>query len=114
MPTSSTRPLQDGPYLDGAAVLKQSIDRLDTKHDTEMVAIVHPEVQATRAALRKLGIKIYEFQAPITSGEIKGEHLRKTIDNSGCCGALELLKLRGYELTMYDRVVLLDMDVVSY
>ncbi len=103
---------KDGPYLDGAAVLKHSIDRLPSKHDVDMVAIVHPKVQTTRAALKKLGINVFEFPPPITSAEIEGEYLRKEIDKSGCCGALELLKLRAYQLTQYDRVVLLDMDVL--
>jgi len=103
---------REGPYLDGAAVLKQSIDRLTTAHDYEMIAIVHPGINATRPALQKLGFRIYEFELPIRSEDIVGEELRTTIDESGCCGAAELLKLCGYRLVEYDRVLLMDMDAV--
>lgn len=103
---------KDGPYLDGAAVLKHSIDMLPSRHNVEMVAIVHPDVQTTRPALVSLGFRLFEFEAPIKSSEIKGKHLRETIDKSGCCGALELLKYRAYQLVQYDRVVLLDMDAI--
>jgi len=44
--------------------------------------------------------------------EIKGKHLRETIDKSGCCGALELLKICAWRLEDYYRVLLLDMDAV--
>lgn len=101
---------KDGPYLDGAAVMKHSIERLSSPHDVEYVAIVHAGVQSTRPSLAKLGMKIVEFEMPLSSSEIRGEHLRETIDKSGCCGTSELLKLRAFQLTQYDRVVLLDMD----
>ena len=38
--------------------------------------------------------------------------MRETFEDSGCCGSLELLKLRAYELVEYDRVLLLDMDAL--
>ncbi|GBG33220.1 Galactinol synthase 1 [Hondaea fermentalgiana] len=103
---------KDGKYLDGAAVLKHSVDMLGSAHDVSFVAIVHPSVTTTRPALRELGIEILEYPEPITSAEIQGKHLRETIDKSGCCGVLELLKLRAFQLTAYDRVVLLDMDTL--
>mmetsp|Transcript_20290 Transcript_20290/g.33187 ORF Transcript_20290/g.33187 Transcript_20290/m.33187 type:complete len:375 (+) Transcript_20290:30-1154(+) len=103
---------KDGNYIDGAAVLKESVSMIPTKHNVDYVAIVHPEVQTTRPTLLKLGFKIREFQAPITSAEIEGKHLRETIDKSGCCGALELLKLQAYTLTEYDKIVLMDMDTI--
>ena len=96
---------KDGPYLDGAAVLAHSVIMSKSKYDIEFVAIVHPGVVTTRPALSQLGFKIMEFEQPIFSKEIEGEYLRKEIDKSGCCGATELLKLRAYELDMYDRVL---------
>lgn len=103
---------KDGNYLDGAAVLKHSVDMLGSAHDVDFVAIVHPQVTKTRNALQDLGVKIFEYPEPIKSSEIQGKHLRDTIDKSGCCGILELLKLRAFELVQYDRVVLLDMDAL--
>lgn len=101
---------KDGPYLDGAAVLVQSVIETKSKYAMDIVAIVHPGVQTTRQSLKDIGFKVIEFAPPIRAEDIRGEHLRKTIDNSGCCGSLELLKLRAYELVEYHRVLLLDMD----
>jgi len=102
----------DGPYLDGAAVLQHSIRMTNSIHDISMVAIVHPGVVTTRPALTKLGFNIIEFPPPITSAEIKGKHLRETIDKSGCCGTLELLKLYAWKLEQFDRVLAMDMDTI--
>jgi len=102
----------DGPYLDGAAVLQHSIRMTNSIHDVSMVAIVHPGVVTTRPALAKLGFEVIEFPPPITSAEIKGKHLRETIDKSGCCGTLELLKLYAWKLEQFDRVLAMDMDTI--
>lgn len=103
---------KDGPYIDGAAVLAESVLMMKSMHDVEMVAIVHSEVQETRPALLRLGYKIREFELPINSSEIKGKSVRERIDKTGCCGAQELLKLRAYQLSEYDRVVAMDMDTL--
>lgn len=108
---------KDGPYLDGAAVLAQSVLRTGSKYDVEMVAMVHAGVNTTRPMLKRLGFRVIEFEQPITSDEIQCDspakcHLKNTIDKSGCCGTLELLKLRAYQLHQYHRVLLLDMDTV--
>jgi len=103
---------KDGKYMDGAIVLKHSIDMQDSLWDVSFVAIVHPNVTTTRSALEKIGWTIREFTVPIKSSEIHGKELRETIDKTGCCGAAELLKLRAYQLTEFDRVVLLDMDTL--
>ena len=103
---------KDGPYLDGAAVLMHSVRLVKSRHDIEFVAIIHAGVQSTRAGLVSLGFKLHEFTMPINSSEIQGKYLREEIDKSGCCGAGELLKLRAWQLTEYDRVIALDMDAV--
>eukprot|EP00516_Mucochytrium_quahogii_P006339 CAMPEP_0203758054 /NCGR_PEP_ID=MMETSP0098-20131031/10830_1 /ASSEMBLY_ACC=CAM_ASM_000208 /TAXON_ID=96639 /ORGANISM=" , Strain NY0313808BC1" /LENGTH=387 /DNA_ID=CAMNT_0050650301 /DNA_START=38 /DNA_END=1204 /DNA_ORIENTATION=+ len=103
---------KDGDYLDGAAVLKESIGRIKTVHEIHYVAIVHVNVSSTLPKLKKLGYEVFSYEAPVVSSEIEGEYLRKEIDKSGCCGALELLKLRAYTLPNFDRVVLLDMDTL--
>jgi len=103
---------KDGPFLDGAAVLKESVELLRSIHRKEFVAIVHSGVQETRPALERVGFKIMEFEPPLSSSEIEGKHLRETIDNSGCCGTLELLKLRAFQLLEYDRIILTDSDFI--
>ncbi len=119
--TSNTRKMKiaiaitvtrDGPYLDGAAILQHSMVMTKSRHDIEFVAIVHKEVQTTRPALKALGFKIIEYLPPILSSDIRGRHLRESIDGSGCCGALELLKIRAYQLVQYDRVLVMDMDAI--
>lgn len=103
---------KDGDYLDGAAVLQHSFRLTKSRHDVDYVAIVHKDVKTTRDALASLGFIIHEYEQPIFSSEIQGKHLRETIDKSGCCGALELLKLRAYQLIQYDKVLLMDMDAI--
>ena len=97
-------------YLDGAAVLKQSVVAAKSKYDIDMIAIVHPSVQKSRAFLVKLGYIVVEKKWPFTSAGIKRKHLRETIDKSGCCGMSELIKLGAWEFEQYHRVMLLDSD----
>ena len=100
------------PYIDGAAVLQHSIRMTNSVHNITMVAIVHSGIVTSRPVLARLGFEIIEFPLPITSAEIKGEHLRDTIDKSGCCGALELLKLCAWKMVQFDRVLVMDMDTI--
>ena len=100
----------DEPYLDGAAVLKQSMEQTHSAWDIDFVAIVHPSVKLARAPLVKLGYKIREKRWPFDSSGIKKAHLRETIDKSGCCGMAELIKLSAWEMVQYHRVMLLDSD----
>jgi len=67
---------RDGPYLDGAAVLQHSVRMTKSRHEIEMVAIVHAGVQTTRPALESLGFRIIEFPPPVESKDIVGKHLR--------------------------------------
>lgn len=93
-------------------MLQHSVRMTKSRHDIEMVAIVHKDVKTTRPGMEKLGFRLIDFSPPILSSEIRGQHLRETIDASGCCGALELLKLCAWKLTDYDWVVAIDMDAV--
>jgi len=101
---------QDGPYVDGAAVLAQSIRRLTWDFEIELVAIVYIEAIKCRTPLEYLGFRIIEKDVPVKPSEIQGEFLRNNIGKNGCCGEKELLKLYAYTLTEYYRVVHLDMD----
>jgi len=103
---------KDGPYLDGVAVLKQSILNTHPCVQFEFVAIVWSNVTESRPGLKSLGFILREFAPPLLAKDIRGKELRETIDKTGCCGSMELLKLRAYQLSEYDRVLLLDMDAM--
>ncbi|GAB5031602.1 Hypothetical protein NocV09_00601550 [Nannochloropsis oceanica] len=102
----------DGPYMDGAAVLAHSIRKAstDSKYGIDLIAMVHPNVTTSRAALMRAGWKVLERDIPLDINEIQGDYLRERIAKNGCCGATELLKLYAWRLTDYHRVVHLDMD----
>eukprot|EP00041_Stephanoeca_diplocostata_P024134 m.604503 g.604503 ORF g.604503 m.604503 type:complete len:203 (+) comp22459_c0_seq16:140-748(+) len=46
--------------IDGAAVLAESLLRTDSKYHFEFIAIVHPEIQASRKPLQEIGYLIVE------------------------------------------------------
>jgi hypothetical protein len=111
-----------GTYQDGAAVLAHSAGALRSRHRLDLVALVraHPDSTA-RAPLQRLGYRVIEAPVPVRVSEIAGTHLRRTIDEgysagskspTGCCGIAELLKLHGYLLVEFDRVLLLDADAI--
>ena len=110
---------QDGPYVDGAAVLAHAVMRGWTagangtaipsaataagaepsELDYELVAIVGRNVSASRLPLAFLGYRIIERPLPVELSEISPGFLRDRVAASGCCGADELLKLWAYTLT---------------
>ena len=78
-------------------------------YDISLIALVHPLVKE-RGVLVKLGYHVIEVPLPINITAIDGKFLREHINNNGCCGATELIKLSSYRLTQYDRVVHMDAD----
>ncbi len=54
---------------------------------------VHPLVTTARPLLAKLGYSVIEAPLPINVTAISGKFLREKINNNGCCGASELIKL---------------------
>jgi hypothetical protein len=88
----------DGRYVDGAAMLAESIHRIQNRSGAylyEMVAAVTPSVQRARPVLSALGYTVLEKEVPVKVEEIEGKHLRDSIVGSGCCGVDELIKLAG-------------------
>ena len=109
---------KDGNFQDGAAVLAYSILKhsqpkqqhsIADSYDISFVAFVHPLVK-DRDSLRKIGFHVIEAPLPINVTAIHGKFLREKINNNGCCGAAELIKLSSYRLTQYDWVVHMDAD----
>lgn len=101
---------------EGAAVLKHSIHMtslhgdLGGRYDYKMHAIVHPSAAGCVAPLVELGYDVVERDTPVQVDEIKGDFLRSRIENNGCCGIKELIKLEAYTFTEYPVVVHLDLD----
>ncbi|CAM9249820.1 unnamed protein product, partial [Phaeothamnion confervicola] len=111
-----TRDDAAGPYLDGAAVLAQSIDEVcgapTARYSCDLVAFVTLEVIAARPALAALGFRVLERPLPVPLVEVRDAATRAKLEKGGCCGAAELLKLYSYTLTEYAWVVHLDTDVL--
>eukprot|EP00937_MAST-01D_sp_MAST-1D-sp2_P005635 g5635.t1 len=108
--TSDPKPGNPG-YIDGAGVLAHTARKFaSAKWPVQLVAVVKPEVQASRKALRFFGYDIVESRVKVKTEEIEGEELRSTIGKSGCCGMDELIKLEAYGMDQYERVLVLDSD----
>jgi len=103
---------KDGPYVDGAGVLGESVRRAHqrSKFSYSLLAIVHPTVHRSRAPLEAMGFRILERDIPFPLSDIENQQYATQVQSNGCCGHLELLKLHAWGLTDYHRVVHLDMD----
>jgi hypothetical protein len=97
--------------LDGAAVLKHSIERLDSKYDSKFYAFVHPNATSCLDTLENLGFTVQVRPTPVNTSDIRGP-LLKFVEGASCCGSAEFLKLYTYILTEHPVAVHLDMDVL--
>jgi hypothetical protein len=93
------------PLEEGAAVLKHSIHlasvhgNMGGRYDYKIYAIYHPDAAKCASTLAPLGYEMLERQTPVKVSDIEGEFLRSKIENNGCCGEKELIKLEAYTLT---------------
>ena len=99
---------------DGAAVLAQSISATQSSpsYSLDLVAILGQNASAGRGPLTSMGYRCLVGSTPVLQHEIAPGFYRDTYESAGCCGSSELLKLRAYQLVAYDRVLVLDTDVV--
>ncbi|KAI2505953.1 hypothetical protein MHU86_8453 [Fragilaria crotonensis] len=102
--------------MDGASVLQHSIHlnsirtpNSGSHYDYEMVAFVHPEAVECIEILDTLNYTVLMKEVPFDVTQIRGPY-RNVINQSGCCGEREWLKLYAYTLTQYPVVVHLDLD----
>jgi len=107
------------PFVDGAAVLKYSIDMNSAKYNDnskyiyEHIIFYHPDAKECVLRLQNLGYILLEKPTPIDVDEIQGDGgLRERIVVTGCCGEKELIKLESFRLTKYPLVIHLDLDVI--
>lgn len=104
--------------IDSAAVLKHSIHlaHQSSQYEYTTHAFVYqddngnPKENACSRTLEQLGYKVQLVSTPIKVEEIRNSDLRKHVQNSGCCGEKEFLKLYSLTLTQYSIVVHLDLD----
>lgn len=106
------------PITEGAAVLKHSIHlasihgNMGGRYDYQMYAIYHPEALKCAKTLESLGYKLVERETPVAVKDIQGDYLRTKIEDNGCCGEKELVKLEAYTLTQHPAIVHMDLDTL--
>ena len=79
------------PFIDGAAVLKHSLDinsqGPESRFKYKNYVMYHPSAKECVAPLKSLGYILLERPTPIKVEEIGGDGgLRERIVNNGCCG----------------------------
>ena len=81
-----------------------------------MTPQLYTQVTKSRAALQRMGYKIIDGGMPINVSAIPDNRAqyREHLPKSGCCGEQELIKLEGFKLTGYKKVVMLDADSVVF
>ena len=88
-------------FVDGAAILKYSLDRHSKAHgkigkyNYKSYILYHPNATECVLPLQNLGYTLLERPTPIDVEEIQGQDLRERIVNNGCCGEVRL-----YNITM--------------
>jgi len=105
------------PFIDGAAVLKYSLDvhsrSATSKFKYRTYIFYHPDAKECVLPLGNLGYTLLERSTPIKVEEIGGDGgLRERIVTNGCCGEKELIKLEAFRLIEHPIVIHLDLDVL--
>jgi hypothetical protein len=78
-------------FVDGAAVLKYSLDRHSKKHGNSKYSyksyiLYHPNATTCVLPLQNLGYTLLERPTPVNVSDIQGQDLRERIVDNGCCG----------------------------
>jgi len=111
--------------LDMAAVLKHSIhltsrQNSKSRYDYQMYAFLHedakPQCQPLAPVLTKLGYTVLWKPTPFSLDDISDDHafVKTKIQNQGCCGEREFLKLYTLGLVQHKIAVHLDLDSVLF
>mmetsp|Transcript_19358 Transcript_19358/g.42131 ORF Transcript_19358/g.42131 Transcript_19358/m.42131 type:complete len:438 (+) Transcript_19358:119-1432(+) len=105
--------------VDGAAVLLRSMEKVrssdDSQYHIEYLAMITPEVD-TRwiPVVEQLGYKARRVKVPIQTNEIRNSALARAIDEDGRLGTNEMAKIEPFLFTEYDRVLVLDSDLMFH
>lgn len=112
-------PVNKTTVFDGPAILSHSIHQNSIQHnasrskyDYSLYAFVHPSAMGCSAGLERLGYEVLVKDVPFDIDKIESESYRQQIEENGCCGSREFLKLWTYTLTNHDIVVHTDTDVM--
>ena len=107
-------------FIEGAAVLKYSIDQTSIhgpkggKYDYHMYILHHPDALECSLPLKDLGFELLQLPTPVNVSDIQGDFLRDRIVSNGCCGDRELIKLESFRLTQHPVVIHMDLDTIVF
>ena len=102
-------------FVDSVGVLRHAFER-HTSHSAvfDFIAIVSdvPAMRVHHDKLRLLGWTVVNGELPVRFDRIADGYYKENLNTSGCCGMDELLKLNVFGMTDYDRVAVVDGDVL--
>jgi len=99
--------------LDGAGVLAESIRTHMGYLSPDLIAIVSSNVSTSRPILKKFGWQILQRPLPDLN-LVRSVSFRREVRHGGYCGYAEMLKLEAYRMIDYDRVVVMDTDMLVH
>ena len=99
---------------DAAAVLGRSIDDVQSqsKYPHVRYAFVHLSASECVRDLKELGYQVLLRDVPFNVSQIAIPMFKKRIEEDGCCGSKEYMKLWTYSLTDHKAAIHLDMDTL--
>ena len=100
-----------GGFLDSITAFSVSLAETESRHSIKKIALVHEDVTECLPILRLFGFKIISRSIPIKMDEIENRGFAEKLENDGCCGPLELLKLEVWTLNQYDYILSMDADM---
>jgi hypothetical protein len=106
---------EDTSVIDGAAVLQQSILKSQHQQTYNFVALVYEygnNLSRCTEALKRLGYLIQIKGLSFQKEELRSG--RAIYRGKGCCGIAEYIKLYAFNMTEYDVVIHLDVDVIVF
>lgn len=110
--------------IDGALTLKHSIHlnsfrnapRSDSKYSYQMYAFIHPLAVSCSLPywphLERADYKIMVRDTPFNVTDLQSDFLRTHMNQTGCCGEKEFLKIYTYTLTDHPIALHLDVDTL--
>lgn len=100
--------------LDGAAVLGHSIrlSHHQSRYGYQLYAFLHPTAHVCKRPLSLLGYEVVVRESPIPIDQIQNPKYAQYIEEKGCCGSKEFMKLYAYKLEAHKVAVHLDTDTL--
>ena len=110
---TATAVTDEATVVDGPAVLRHSIHQIHarSRYAYQLYAFVHPDALACVPSLEYLGYHILVRNVPIDVSQIQSPRYKKQVEELGCCGSRELLKLWAFTMVQHEIFVHTDTDV---